>query len=473
MMENSLYNKKNTLSLEKKLQRIGISDLLLMTSAGHNLYKIVKEKIEYEEIIVLAGPGNNGGDAISFAIQAKINGEKVSCISLSNHKNNSKKLFNFSKEIGLEYKKFSKNLFSTKKKLLLIDGIFGIGISRKPEGKIADVINFINNFKIKNKIVVSIDIPSGLNPDNGVAYSTVINANYTIMCLTRKIGCYTGDGLKYSGQLLYTSLNIKNIEKIQPTKTTLLSLKEKIALERDKLGHKGKFGNVLVLGGWDNMPGAANLASLAALRTGCGKVFVCSNNNKLSDEIIRVPNNIVELKKIINHIDVIVAGPGLGCGGDDVLEFLWKSSLPLVLDADGINWLAKNFKKKRKSLLIGTPHYGEAKRLLGKSFIDRILIIKKIKEKYGGRWILKGPGTLILNKNIYVNNFANSILATAGSGDVLAGIIGGLIAQNIKNPEVLGVQIHTHSANEFLKNGNKTIVASDLLSKISSSFYTL
>ena len=98
---------------------------------------------------------------------------------------------------------------------------------------------------------------------------------------------------------------------------------------------------------------------------------------------------------------------------------------------------------------------------------------RQIKEKYGGRWILKGAGTIILNKNIYVNNFANSILATAGSGDVLAGIIGGLIAQNIKNPEVLGVKIHTQSANELLKSGNKTIVASDLLSKISSSFYTL
>ena len=240
------------------------------------------------------------------------------------------------------------------------------------------------------------------------------------------------------------------------------------------MAHKGKFGNVLVLGGWDNMPGAANLASLAALRTGCGKVFVCTNTkNKLSNEIIRVSNKIAELKKIINNINVIVAGPGLGCGGNDILEFLWKSNLPLVLDADGINWLAKNFKKKRKALLIGTPHYGEARSLLGKDFTDRFFGIKKIKEKYGGRWILKGPGTLILNKNIYVNNFANSILATAGSGDVLAGIIGGLIAQNIKNPEVLGVQIHTHAANEFLKNGNKTIVASDLLSKISSSFYTL
>ena len=83
--------------------------------------------------------------------------------------------------------------------------------------------------------------------------------------------------------------------------------------------------------------------------------------------------------------------------------------------------VGKKIQKKRKSLLIGTPHYGEAKRLLGKDFIDRFLVIKKIKEKYGGRWILKGPGTLILNKNFYVNNFANSILATAGSGDVLAG----------------------------------------------------
>ena len=91
-MMKTFYMIKNTLSLEKKLQRIGISDLLLMTAAGYNLYKIVKENIEYEEIIILAGPGNNGGDAISFAIQAKINGEKVSCISLSNHKNNSKKI---------------------------------------------------------------------------------------------------------------------------------------------------------------------------------------------------------------------------------------------------------------------------------------------------------------------------------------------------------------------------------------------
>ena len=132
----------------------------------------------------------------------------------------------------------------------------------------------------------------------------------------------------------------------------------------------------------------------------------------------------------------------------------------------------KNFKTKRKALLIGTPHYGEAKSLLGKDFKDRFQAIKKIKEKYGGRWVLKGPGTLILNSKLYVNNFANSILATAGSGDVLAGIIGGLVAQNIKNPEIIAVKIQSFAARKLLKQQNKTMLASDLLEEISKSIYT-
>ena len=124
-------------------------------------------------------------------------------------------------------------------------------------------------------------------------------------------------------------------------------------------------------------------------------------------------------------------------------------------------------------MLIGTPHHGEAKKLLGKSFQDRFNAIKSIKNKYGGKWILKGPGTLIINKKIYVNNFANSILATAGSGDVLAGIIGGLVAQGCKNPELLGVKIHTYAANSIALEKKNTIIASDLLNKISSSIDVL
>ena len=151
-----------------------------------------------------------------------------------------------------------------------------------------------------------------------------------------------------------------------------------------------------------------------------------------------------------------------------------EKNIPLILDADGINWLASNFLKKRKSLLIGTPHHGEARNLLGREFKNRFKALENIKNKYGGNWVLKGPGTLIKNNNnIYINNFSNSILATAGTGDILAGIIGGLVAQKIKEAEINGVLIHTAAAKILLNEGKKTIIASELIAKISSSFKIL
>ncbi len=470
-MKALLYDKLNTKLLEKKLEKSGTPSILLMLRAGYNLYQLVKKSFDYDKIIAIAGPGNNGGDAIAFSIQAKLNNENITFVSLAKHKNHSKHLLLMLKNIGLKENKFKKSFFISRKKILVIDGILGIGISRKPAGEIAKTIKYINNLKKKNINIISIDIPSGLNPDTGIAYSDTIFANNTIMCLTRKQGCYTGDGIKHSGELFFTDLGITNSEKIQSTSYTLLDSDKKILIKRDKTFHKGKFGNVLILGGWDNMPGAANLSALAALKTGCGKVFVCNNNfNKLPNEVIRVSGNLESILKIINKINVIVAGPGLGKNGKEILSFLWNKNIPLVLDADGINWLANHYLRKRKALLIGTPHHGEARNLIGKEFSNRFETINLLKKRYGGRWVLKGAGTLIVNRNkSYINNFANSILATAGTGDVLAGIIGGLVAQNLKEPEVVGVQIHTIAAKKILAEGNKTLVASDLLKKISSS----
>ncbi len=473
-MNKYLYDKKTTLAIEKSLSKENISSLLLMMRAGYSIYSNVKKNIDYDEIVVLAGPGNNGGDAISFAIHAKINNEKIVCISLSKHKNDSEKLYKLSKEIGLKYNSFKKSLFSNSSKKLIIDGIFGIGISREPTYPYNNIIEYINNLNRKKNTIVSIDIPSGLNPDNGVAHSKTVFANHTIMCLTRKRGCYTGDGLKASGKLHFSNLGIKNLNKIKDSSCILLNTEFSKPVKRDKFGHKGSFGNVFILGGWDNMPGAANLASLAALKAGCGKVFICTNNcEKLPDEVIRVSPNKKKILDVLKNIDVIIAGPGLGNKGCDILKLFWNKNVPLILDADGISWLAKNFKKKRKAPLIGTPHYGEARRLLKQDFKDRFEAVNKIQKKYGGKWILKGAGTLIVNNKIYVNDFSNSILATAGSGDVLAGIIGGLVAQKIQEPELLGVQIHTLAAKQLLSKNYKTMIASDILNKISSilNFY--
>ena len=470
-MKTFLYNKQDTQNLEKKLEKNAIPNFLLMMRAGHNLYQIIKKNFVYDEIITIAGPGNNGGDAIAFAIQANLNNEKVHLITLSKKKQNSKILFDLAIKIGIKKKTISPKLFNSKK-ILIVDGILGIGISRKPSGLILKTIKFINSYKKRNLKIVSIDVPSGLNPNTGVAYSETILADSTIMCLTRKQGCYTGDGLRYSGKLFFTDLGITNADKIQKTCCILLDEKCKFSLKRNNNYHKGKFGNVLILGGWDNMPGAANLSALSALKTGCGKVFLCTNNlNNLPNEVIQVFPALNSVKKVIEKINVVIAGPGLGNKGSEILSFLWKENIPLILDADGINWLASNFLKKRKSLLIGTPHYGEARNLLGREFKNRFKALENIKNKYGGNWVLKGPGTLIKNNNnIYINNFSNSILATAGTGDILAGIIGGLVAQKVKEAEINGVLIHTAAAKALLNEGKKTIIASDLLAEINSSF---
>ena len=469
-MKSFLYNKENTLLVENKLEEKGILPMLLMMRAGYNIYKIIKEKIKYDEIIVLIGSGNNGGDAIAFAIQAALNNEKVICLRLTNKKKMPENLLSIAKNIGLKISKFKKSIFETRKKKVIVDGILGIGISRETKGLIYNSIEYINNLSTRNKIVVSIDIPSGLNPNNGIVINNAIYADFTIMCLTRKPGCYTGDGLKYSGKLYYTDLGIKNIDKIHRSDVVLLHKKQQVFLKRDHFGHKGNFGSVLILGGWNNMPGAANLAALAALKVGCGKVFVCSNNfENLPDEVIRVEPNVQSILKILENINVIIAGPGLGQEADKILDFIWKTKVPLVLDAGGFDWLSNNFKQKRKAMLIATPHYGEARKLLGYHFRDRVNAVKHIKHKYGGKWILKGPGTIIFSNKLYINEFSNSILATAGTGDVLAGIVAGLVAQDFKNSEILGVEIHTAAATRLLKSKNKTLLASELINNISTS----
>tara|TARA_E500000331_G_scaffold327062_1_gene345680 strand:- start:797 stop:2128 length:1332 start_codon:yes stop_codon:yes gene_type:complete len=443
-----------------------------MMRAGLNIYNCLKEFI-YDEIIILAGPGNNGGDALAVGVHAKLNNDNVTVIKIKKYNDNTKSLIKLSKEINLRSYKFKTNILNPKKKQLIVDGILGIGISRKPQGNIAKIINSINKFKSNNSIIVSIDVPSGLNPNNGVANSITIKADHTIMCLTKKQGCFTGDGIEFSGKLHYTDLGIKNIKFIQKSNCCELFSCNKLLVKRNKTKHKGSFGNVLILGGWDNMPGAANLSALAALRTGCGKVFICTNNyEKLPNEVIRVAPDLDNIKKVINKINVIIAGPGLGNNASHILKFFWKSNLPLVLDADGLIWLSKSFSKKRKGLLIGTPHHGEAKSLLGKNFKDRFAAVTEIKNKYGGSWVLKGPGTLIYSSRMYVNNFSNSILASGGTGDVLAGIIGSLIAQKYVKPEINGVIIHTKSAKQLLSENKKTLIATDLIEKISSSIIT-
>lgn len=463
-----LYDVNSTRLLEKKLISIGHTEISLMMKAGNSIFKNFKDN-KNNDIIVIAGTGNNGGDAFACAIQAHLNNFNIQCISLGINKGHAKKVKDLAELLNISIINQLPKKQNIKNSTIIIDGILGIGISRKPEGKILNAINWINSFNNKKIKVISIDVPSGLNSNNGTSIGKVVKANTTVMCLTQKQGCYTGDGLKYSGKIIFDSLGIKNTEKLIKKKASLINSDQYIPLLRNKNSYKGTYGNLLILGGFDGMQGAANLCGLASLRTGVGKVFLCNNKNiKKVDEIITIPKRLEDIKKILPKLNTIIVGPGLGKNASDILRFIWNTNKSMVIDADALDWVSKNFKKKRKATTIYTPHYGEAKNLLKKDFTDRFSAIKELQNKYGGKWVLKGPGTLILNKNYYINDFANSILSTGGTGDILAGIIGGLLCQKITKAEIKGVLIHTKCAKKILEKKQKTIIASDLLKQISS-----
>ena len=462
-----LYDTKSTLLLEHKLEKNGIDPFLLMLRAGKEIIKVC-DTYKHKKIISIAGAGNNGGDALAATFFGVIKNKDIVSIDYTKRNKNSRRIKKFLRNINAIFLKNLPVLKTINKDYLIIDGILGIGINRAPEGNSLKAINWINKAKSKGATVISIDIPSGLNPNNGVTYKDSVKASSTVMCLTPKRGCYTGGGLIASGQLLYNDLGI-DIKKYKiKSKTYLLNPEKKINLRRNKYGYKGTFGNALIIGGWDGMIGAANLSATAAIKTGAGKVYLCTNNpNKRINEIIHLEHTIKHLVKMLKKIKVVLAGPGLGENASELLEYIWNTDLPLVLDADALIWLSRNFKKKRRNLLICTPHYGEAEILLNNSFKDRFKAIKDLKEKYGGHWVLKGPGSLVLENKLYINNFANSILSTGGTGDVLSGIISGLVSQGIENPAKSGVSLHSKCAIEILNKKKKTIIASELINEIS------
>lgn len=463
-----LYNSKQTLELEKKIEAKGIDSFLLMLRAGKQIIELCK-KYKFKKIIVLAGSGNNGGDALAATLFGLIENLDISCIDYTKKNKSTSKLKELLQSLNFKPIKKLPEINNINENFLIIDGLLGIGINRRPEGNFLKCIRWTNRAKKKGAVIISIDIPSGLNPNSGTIHVHSVKATATMMCLTPKLGCYTGDGLLNSGDLLFNNLGIKINKYSVKSESYLLEPNNNIFIKRNNFGYKGLFGNVLIVGGWNGMAGAANLTATAAFKTGAGKIFIHNNNpERKINEIIHLDLRKENLKDLLKKMQVIIAGPGLGKNAYPLLNYIWDTSLPLILDADALKWLAYNFRGKRKGLLISTPHYGEAKILLKKNFSDRLNAINQLKKVYGGNWILKGPGTIILEKKLFVNNFSNSILSTAGTGDILSGILGGLVSQKVKEPAKTAVHLHSKCAIEILKKGKKTILASEIINEISS-----
>jgi len=467
-----LFDKKSAQLLERKVIEHEAPGFRLMARAALETWKIAK-KHSPRKIWAIAGPGNNGGDAIMTACFALLDHGDVFCSVLEKPRGeDAVSALDFAKTIGLEIRRRLPEISEIKTGSdILLDGILGLGASRSPKGRLLSAINFINDASAKKKVfVISIDLPSGLDPCSGqLLGQNAVKADKTIMLLSPKQACYTGHASKYVGTLVFSDLGITNYYKYG-TKTSELIKPDLFSVDKlAKISHKGSNGSVLILGGWGNMQGAGFLAGLAAARTGVGKVFICTpNSNFRPMELIGIGPNLEDLKSCLKKVNVVVAGPGLNEKADKHLLLVWKSKLPLVLDAYGLRWLAQNNLPRRPNNWIGTPHHGEAIELLGKYKTERnrfiqLTLLNKI---YGGQWILKGPGTLVGPNPTYVNNFANGILATAGTGDVLAGITGGMIAHGYSKAGALATYIHSESAKKILAQKSSRLIASDLLKNI-------
>ena len=373
-----LYDAQSSRKLDQQIIERGVNPEQLIMRAAASIWNLSKNFTAPGNIWCLAGSGNNGGDAIGVSGLAKIENKTVTLITLQEPKGVSQNILRFIKLLNVKCIKSLPKLEEVSKDDLVIDGLIGTGLSRPLEPWLEDGIDWINKAKMIGAKVISIDVPSGMNSSEGVVKHKAVRADATAMCLSAKQGCYTGSAANYTGALHMMDLGIKKPQKYLSGTSYLLTKEVATPRTRSNISHKGNFGTVLILGGWDGMEGAGHLAAKAALKVGAGKVYLCGGNIKNQPpEAIYVRRNLDEFNSILEKSDCIVAGPGLGQNANDYLYAAWLSKKPLVLDADGLNWLSKTKPTQRKNF-IGTPHPGEAKTLLHSSSTKRFKLLKRL-----------------------------------------------------------------------------------------------
>lgn len=389
------------------------------------------------EILVLAGPGNNGGDA---RIAARLLQERFFRVTVAT---------------GAE----APVLPARKSWSLIVDGLFGIGLGRDIEGKYAALVDYAN---AQGCPVLALDVPSGLHSDSGRVLGRAVRATHTLTFLAHKPGLLTLDGPDHCGELLVDPLGLDVRALVRPSGWIASpALFRHVLKPRPRNFHKGNAGCVAVLGGAAGMCGAALLAGRAALRIGAGKVYVglldreAPNFDAGAPELmLRPPDELLGL-----DLDALVVGPGLGEAerAEVLLGAVLTSELPCVLDADALNLLAQSADlraacARRAADTLLTPHPAEAARLLcGKTAEvqgDRLSAARELRERFNAHVVLKGNGSLLMARDghWFVNTSGNPGMATAGMGDVLAGLLGALLCQRYSGEAALVLGAHLHGA---------------------------
>jgi len=467
------------------IQKQQISSLELMERASRSCAEeIMKDFPSDFSFHIIVGKGNNGGDGLVIARYLREKKYKVRISILEFFKKTSSDFKSNLSLLSADLLSFISNeneiIF---KEEIIIDAIFGYGLNRETSGSFAKVIDKINTSNLK---VLSIDIPSGLFADkNELNKGSVVKATttYTFECV--KFAFLLESNLEYFGKvkLISIDLDIGFLQKIE-TQNYLLNKEGLPNLKiRPQSSHKGNFGHALLVGGNLGMRGALILAAKATLRAGVGKVSVSIGKEYIKALNLNLPEVMIDNDiSVISRYNAIGIGPGMGTdkkAENQLRKLLQKrGNIPLLLDADALNIISEN--KKLLQLCEGTiitPHIGEFRRLCGdfRSDEEKLNLQKEFAITNNLIVVLKGTFTSIASSkgNLFFNNTGNTGMATAGSGDVLSGIIVGLLAQGYKTIDAacLGVYVHGLAGNLALKNqSEESLIASDITENLGFAF---
>ncbi|MGE4214520.1 MAG: NAD(P)H-hydrate dehydratase [Anaerotignaceae bacterium] len=460
------------------IDETGISGIVLMENAAQAVAKVCLKYVNQfknPKVAVVCGGGNNGGDGFAVARILKCSGieciiifigneEKLSLDALTNYR--------VAKNFGIEIitgLRDLEHIFESQH--VIIDGIFGTGFTGEPRNVAAEVIREINK---SGKYIISIDIPSGVNSDTGTVSEICVKADETVTFALPKIGTILYPGAQYCGKLTIADICIPQ-ENAEKAGVNVNILTQNNACQwlpiRNAQSNKGTFGKLYVIAASEEMTGAGMLCCKAGYKSGCGLVYACMPKkccdimHVLVPEAVAKPlrdidgkvyeNSIEGVEVDVENAKAIVIGPGMGQSegvSAFVEDVLLTSKGNVLIDADGLNAIAKNkdVLKEMKRMPIITPHPGEMSRLTGikvKDILnDTIGTALNFAMEYNTIVVLKEARTIIASPTgeVYINTTGNCAMAKGGAGDVLSGIIGGLLAQGMDafKAAVLGVYIH-------------------------------
>lgn len=472
------------------IEEIGVPSMVLMERAALEVVRCMEEEqLDFRKVLVVCGSGNNGGDGYAIARLLHLKGHDVTIFFAGNSQKRSEENAQQAK-IAAHYEIPVITNLDTEEYSVIIDALFGTGLKREITGHYREILCSVNQMTGEK---VAVDLPSGIHDTTGAQMGIAFCADLTVAIAFPKRGLFLQEGNVCAGKILTGDIGISS-ETFSEGTVTFGYEKQDLFLgfpKRKKNSHKGSYGKVLMIAGSKGMSGAAYLSAKAAYAVGAGlvQIYTHEENRVILQQLL--PEAIIttydtfdseQLEKLIQWADLIGIGCGLGKSdtAERVMQYTLKRALvPCVVDADGINILSKHMEwiEETNALIVLTPHMKEMSRMLQcsvKELIEqRMERLHAFVERYKVVCVLKDARTLVAkeHRNTYLNLSGNAAMAKAGSGDVLAGVIVGILAQQCEpyTSACLGVFLHGLAGDMARdKKGAYSVLASDLVAEISS-----